>query len=136
MTILIVEADDTERHLLLDLCAQVGCGAIGVRESRAALDYLQKTTELPWVILLDLRIALNDGVIYAIIQRDPTLAAIPIMIMADGQDIAAQAARLGVGAYLTKPFEGNPIEAIVRCYALASRSRVRGGIRDDPGGGR
>jgi DNA-binding response OmpR family regulator len=133
MTILVVEADDAERHLLLKLCAQAGCTAVGVWEGRAALDYLQMTAAPVWVILLDLEIALADETLCIRLCYSHVGGVIPIVTMSARQDTASAAARLGIAAYLTKPFAPDTIDALVRCYAPVPRSRELGGIHDDPG---
>lgn len=111
-SILVVEDDpdvaDTVCGLLRAFGYHVEVAVDGNEAMRALRSGLR-----PKVILLDLMMPNMDGQRFRALQRDdPELSQIPIIVVSS--DAKANAARLGVAACLTKPFEPEQLLAAIR----------------------
>ena len=70
-------------------------------EALAAFD-----RELPELVLLDLVMPIMTGMEFlAERQQDPSLAAIPVVVLSGVSDFEREAAKFGVAAYLEKPLD-------------------------------
>jgi len=79
--ILIVDDDDDFRETLRGVLEDEGCTVLDAGDGRAALRLL-RTVTLPHLILLDLMMPVMNGWdLYAELQRDPELAAIPVGVL-------------------------------------------------------
>jgi len=79
--ILIVDDDDDFRETLRGVLEDEGCTVLDAGDGRAALRLL-RTVTLPDLILLDLMMPVMNGWdLYAELQRDPELAAIPVGVL-------------------------------------------------------
>jgi CheY-like chemotaxis protein len=102
-TILLAEDDLDIRDAVQDLLEEIGCDVIPARTGRQALDFLsQDPRSPPDMVILDLMMPLVTGwQVLEAIQRDPALAAIPVVILT----AATQDKPSGVAALLQKPFQ-------------------------------
>lgn len=81
MDILIVDDDPSVRDMLGECLADEGYNCITARHGQEALDILRTSTELPYLIVLDLAMPVMNGWDFlAIKQRDPVLAAIAVIV--------------------------------------------------------
>jgi CheY-like chemotaxis protein len=102
--ILVVEDDadarDSMRRLLEHYGYSVQCAADG----REALSLL--SGELPCLILTDLRMPEMDGWQFRQhLRRDPSLAAIPVVLVSAENDLHNAAGSLHAAAYFRKPVD-------------------------------
>ena len=93
-----------------------------VTDGEAALDFLYKRGAYPGVatpdlVILDLNLPrLSGGEVLAAMKQEPTLRAIPVVMLTSSdaeKDIAASYS-LGVSCYVTKPVGLEAFQAIVR----------------------
>ncbi len=128
-TVLVIEDEETLRHLLEILLRGAGYAVVTAADGREALDYLAGA-EPPRVILLDLRMPVLDGWGFRREQlEDPRLAGIPVIVVASDADAARHAGWFQAVAYFPKPAA---IEELLR----AVRSLVHGDAAgaSSPGG--
>src|SRR5438552_6420666 len=104
-TVLVVEDDPGTRATLAELLEDHGYRAAAAANGQEALEYL-RTHSPPAVILLDLVMPVMDGWRFrAEQQRDPTLAAIPVVLLTGAHEAQAHADALHAVSYLEKPFD-------------------------------
>jgi CheY-like chemotaxis protein len=101
-TILLAEDDLDIRDVLQDALEEIGCDVIPARTGKQALDFLANDPRSPPdIVILDLMMPLVTGwQVLEVIQRDPALAKIPVVILT----AATQDRPSGVAALLSKPF--------------------------------
>jgi CheY-like chemotaxis protein len=110
--ILVVEDDPDIRTGLAELLAVV-TGHV-VRTAANGLEALDRLRggSAPCIILLDLMMPVMNGWDFRTEQlRDPSLAAIPVVVLSGAADVPHHAARLGAVAWATKPFK---MDALLR----------------------
>lgn len=106
-TVLIIEDDKSISDTLVDvLHAGEGFNVIQASNGKEALEMLRASPQLPNVILLDLMMPVMDGKSFRQEQRnDPSLAAIPVILMSAERDLSSKISELGVHAIISKPFD-------------------------------
>jgi CheY-like chemotaxis protein len=100
-TVMVVEDDAFIRDAVVEILAEEGFEAVGVRNGRDALRRLRRSKVRPSLILLDLMMPVMNGWQFRSEQlRDPALAAIPVLVMSasDPEGVCAD-------GHLAKPFE-------------------------------
>jgi|SRR5436190_16598104 len=110
--ILVVEDDRELRETLCEALEMEGYAAIGAENGRVALRHLA-TGARPCLILLDLMMPVMDG--WAFRQellKDPSLAAIPVVVMTAAP--AARAAAVASEAILYKPLHMGAVVDLVQ----------------------
>ncbi|MCB1742376.1 MAG: response regulator [Gammaproteobacteria bacterium] len=103
---LVVDDSVTIRKVTERLLTQNGYRVVTARDGRDALDRLDH--ELPDIVLLDIEMPRMDGFQFAeAVRRDPKLTRLPIVMISSrsGEKHRQQAARLGIDAFLGKPFD-------------------------------
>jgi CheY-like chemotaxis protein len=102
-TILLAEDDLDIRDAVQDVLEEIGCDVIPARTGKQALDFLSHDPRSPPdMVILDLMMPLVTGwQVLEVIQRDPALAKIPVLILT----AATQDRPSGVAALLQKPFQ-------------------------------
>lgn len=102
-TILLAEDDLEIRDAVQDLLEEIGCDVIPARTGKQALDFLSNDPRSPPdIVILDLMMPLVTGwQVLEVIQRDPALAGVPVVILT----AATQDRPSGVAALLQKPFQ-------------------------------
>jgi len=79
--VLIVDNDADFRAVLREVLEDEGCAVSEAADGKRALDMLRSTT-LPHLILLDLMMPVMNGWdFHAEMQKDPSLAAIPVAVL-------------------------------------------------------
>jgi len=119
MHILIVD-DHTDFQILLRMILEeAGYTVISATNGRDALLYLHQTNVLPGLILLDIAMPLMTGTEFLREQqRDPLLAAIPVVLITARDNFDLEAAGCVV-AILHKPIDLDTLLATVQqCAAL------------------
>jgi len=119
-TILVVEDEPTQRHLLVDYLVRQGFKAIGVADGAALRRTLQRE-ELA-LVLLDVGLPGEDGISLARYLREHHPRVGIIMVTAAG-DTVDRVIGLETGAddYIPKPFE--PRELLARIRSVLRRAR-------------
>jgi CheY-like chemotaxis protein len=101
--VLLVDDDADTRESVGEVLEDRGYSVLGARNGAEAVDLLQSGT-VPSVILLDLMMPVMDGYRFRAQQRsDPTLAAIPVIVITAGESIALD--ELNVAAVMRKPLQ-------------------------------
>jgi CheY-like chemotaxis protein len=101
--ILVVDDDPGIRTAICELLEDEGYSTVPAENGIEALSELRQGQE-PCVILLDLMMPLMDGISFRKEQRrDPSLAAIPVVVVSAGQDAREVAGALEVADFLPKP---------------------------------
>jgi CheY-like chemotaxis protein len=118
--ILVVENDDSVRHVLASLLEGAGYTVACAVNGREALDHLRRS-EPPLAILLDLDMPVMDGRQFRKEQcRDPVLADIPVLILSGEPGLSEEAASLGAGSHFAKPIEIDCLFADLRLLGDAA----------------
>lgn len=101
--VLIVEDDLDVREVLAQILDGAGYGVCAARNGEEALAHLRRGP-LPAVILLNLMMPIMNGWAFRDeLDRDPVLAAIPVVLLSGVPDLEKQAERLRAVAALPKP---------------------------------
>lgn len=104
--ILIVEDSIDLQVLLARLLAKEGYTSTRAMNGQEGLDILRSSLELPALILLDIMMPVMDGLAFRReLQKDPRLAAIPVVVMTADSHPETKAAALHAKALLRKPID-------------------------------
>jgi two-component system, chemotaxis family, chemotaxis protein CheY len=115
-TILVVEDNRDLRESLCELLSDVGYATADVANGEEALLYLQEH-ERPSLILLDLMMPVMSGWEFRERQRqDPSLAAIPVIVLTGVRSSAEATAALDAVAYLQKPADARVLLDTIARY--------------------
>ena len=115
--VLIVEDDFEIRSTLCDVLSSEGYNVLGAENGKAALELLNKTENLPGLIIVDLMMPIMDGYEFRNKQlKDKRIASVPtVLFSADGQLInKAQAA--GISEFIKKPIDLDDLYSLVKKY--------------------
>ncbi len=114
--ILIVEDSPTMRQLLSFALKRLR-GA-EVVEAQDGMDGLRKVTGEEFdLALIDINMPVMDGLkLIHLIRQEPTLAAMPIVVITTegAQEDRDRALALGANEYLTKPIQANRVLAVAK----------------------
>jgi two-component system, chemotaxis family, chemotaxis protein CheY len=117
-TVLLIEDDADVAEAIGDVLRDEGYPVALASNGREALELLQQS-DLPFAILLDLRMPVMDGFEFRERQRrDPRLADIPVIVVSADRMVADNANRLGANVYLVKPLRP---EVLLDAVALFQR---------------
>jgi CheY-like chemotaxis protein len=115
-TVLVVEDDEDIRETLVEILEDEGYHATGAANGRDALERL-RSAAFPHLILLDLMMPVMNGWEFrSEQQRDPVLAAIPVVVVSGVDNVPEKAASLDAAAYLAKPIEIKTLLDLVQRY--------------------
>jgi DNA-binding response OmpR family regulator len=110
--ILIVEDEDVLRELLEIVLSEEG---YAIRSATRAADGLAlAAAERPSLIIFDVTLPDLDETTFAERYRELPDAAAPLIAVSGIANLAAEAERIGVDGFLTKPFELEDLLALVR----------------------
>ena len=103
--VLVIDDNAGARDILTRFLEPEGFTVVTATNGQDALRQL-RSEPLPNLILLDLVMPIMTGMEFlAERQRDPSLAAIPVVVLSGVSDFEREAAKLGVAAYLEKPLD-------------------------------
>jgi CheY-like chemotaxis protein len=112
--ILLVEDDVSTRVAMALVLEFEGYQVVAVENGQQALDHLRRAAP-PCVILLDLMMPLLDGWGFRDQQqRDPALAAIPLIVLSGDGSVKHTAAFQEAAGFLQKPVDIDKLLASVR----------------------
>ncbi len=135
--ILVVDDSRVNRLMLTRLLTSLGHEPIEVENGRAALERLRDAGADPIdLVLLDLVMPELDGYeTLALMKDDPNLAAIPVIVISDVDDIASvvRCIEMGAADYLPRPYEPSILQARIGTSVENARlvrtiSRQRGAL--------
>ena len=119
-TLLLVEDDYDIRTMLVMLLTMEGYRVVRSANGREALGQLLSGLE-PDLILLDLMMPVMSGwQLLDIMERDPTLAAIPVIVISGDGRSAAQHVADRVRCFLKKPLDLDELLSKIEEFALAA----------------
>jgi DNA-binding response OmpR family regulator len=114
--VLVVEDDPHIRTLLGDVLAEEGYPVVLAPDGATALHYLFAHVR-PGCVLLDLRLPVVSGITFRqVLQRDPELATVPVIVVSGDRPDARMRAALDATAYVAKPFTVDEIVALVHTH--------------------
>jgi CheY-like chemotaxis protein len=101
----VIDDNAGARDILTRFLEPEGFTVVTATNGQDALRQL-RSEPLPNLILLDLVMPIMTGMEFlAERQRDPSLAAIPVVVLSGVSDFEREAAKFGVAAYLEKPLD-------------------------------
>ena len=106
--VVVVDDDEINLQIANKILKSAGIEATALRSGEALLDYLDKETELPDLILLDVRMPGLDG--YETLKRlrakDTPAARLPVVFLTADESAGAEKTGLSLGAmdFIRKPF--------------------------------
>jgi CheY-like chemotaxis protein len=116
--IFVIEDDESIRENLRELLESAGYSVEIARNGREAISKLSISSQLPFLIILDLMMPIMDGYQFRQEQGiDPKLALIPVVITTAGGNIESKVLKLGAKAYLKKPFDIDSVLNTVKVFA-------------------
>jgi CheY-like chemotaxis protein len=125
MDILIVDDDHSIREMLRLFLEMKGYTVSSAINGRDALDHLERSAELPQLILLDLMMPVMSGAEFRAAQRQtPTLAGIPVALISADANLRESAPIINAEAYLPKPIDFDVLLATVERFC--GKSRMQG----------
>jgi CheY-like chemotaxis protein len=123
-SIMIVEDDYDVRDALVQVLEYEGYQVASAANGQEAIDRLRDGAS-PSLILLDLMMPVMDGRQFRARQmEDPSLAAIPVIIISADGRVDQKAAAMGVAAYLKKPIEVDNLLDLIARYCGAAPAAV------------
>lgn len=113
-TVMVIEDDHDIRVSVRALLEDEGYKVLTVTNGLSALSTLERSAELPSLILLDLMLPVMDGWHFAARMRlNPRLANIPIVIMSAYEDPPPPE---GVRGFLKKPVDDEALLRVVSAH--------------------
>ena len=113
---LVVDDDDGLRYALTRFLDVRGVDAVEAVSARAALDRLHTGCE-PCVIVTDAVMPGLDGwALIDALRADPSLSAIPVVMISGHPAHVSRAVSLGVRTYLPKPLEPSVVADSIEQY--------------------
>jgi CheY-like chemotaxis protein len=127
--VLIVDDDADIRETLAELLEGEGYATRGAANGKEALDYLYRRSRAgACVILLDLMMPVMDGFEFrSEQQKNPTLRAIPVVVISAGGRCQQAARDLGALGCVTKPVDLPALLGMIRMACEASDGGLRKG---------
>jgi chemotaxis protein histidine kinase CheA/ActR/RegA family two-component response regulator len=122
LEILIVDDSFSVRRVVANLIKSVGWRPVLAKDGLEALDIIQRATQLPDVILLDVEMPQMDGYeLTSTLRAHPSYRALPIVMLTSrsGAKHRQKAFEVGATEYLVKPYHDETLIEVVR--RLASR---------------
>jgi CheY-like chemotaxis protein len=114
--VLVVEDDPDIQQVLRFALEMAGYPVATADNGVEAIRQLQAGAP-PCLILLDLMMPVMDGWQFrAEQQRDPALAAIPVVVISADGRVPQKAASLGAAGYMRKPVDFDRLVEVVRRY--------------------
>ena len=113
--VLLAEADPFNLRLLQELCEESGFTVVVAGDGDTALRVIAR--QRPALIVLDASLRTPDGAeVLEVLQSDPALAPIPVLLTSDAEDADARRRGLDLGAhdFVTRPYRVHEVEARIR----------------------
>jgi CheY-like chemotaxis protein len=118
--ILVVEDDDAIRETMREILEDEGYRVATAANGVEGLARLRAESARPAVILLDVIMPVMDGWGFREAQmRDPTLGAIPVVVLSSIGSVDAMASALRAAGHLKKPVSLSALLGVVAAHARA-----------------
>jgi CheY-like chemotaxis protein len=105
-TVLVIEDDGDIRDTIGELLQERNYRPLLASNGAAALEELRAVDPKPCLILLDVMMPIMDGRTFRAQQRtDPSLSAIPVVVLSAHADASAAAIEMKADGYLRKPID-------------------------------
>lgn len=131
--VLLAESDPFNLRLLQELCEGAGFTVVTAGDGDTALNVIAR--QRPALIVLDASLRTPDGAdVLEVLQSDPALAHIPVLLTNDAGDDEARRRGLALGAhdFVTRPYRVHEVEARIRnALRLAAAEGVADAARSD-----
>ena len=115
--ILVVDDDSGIREALTDILEDEGYAVSSAPDGQVALELLRQASEPPALVLLDLMMPrMNGWQFRSEQQRDPSIAAIPVVVISASANIQDQVQALNAAAFIPKPIEYDRLVGVVGRY--------------------
>lgn len=112
--VLIVEDVEDERDATRLTLEVEGYTVVAVPSADEGLAHMRRSTQLPSVILLDLKMHGTNGWDFRTAQlRSPRLASIPVVVCSGDGRLPEKAEALGIQSQLQKPIDQKALLALV-----------------------
>jgi len=119
-TVLVAEDDGDIRDAIAEILTSDGYDVVSAANGREAMDYLQGTSRIPAVILLDLMMPVVDGwECLHMIRSSARCSTVAVVVTTA---IGRERRPAGVEAFLRKPFVTDELRVVVR--RLSERAAV------------
>ena len=123
--VLVVDDDRELRETVHEILEDEGFAVATATNGEEALAYL-RSSPTPHVILLDLSMPVMDGITFREEQqKDPSIAAIPVVVFSAASSVAEKVRGLNVSAVLRKPLKIEQLVGAVRQFCTDPRDRTR-----------
>ena len=114
---LVVEDERLIRELLTEILEDEGYPVASASNGQEALTYLQRSRELPQLILLDLNMPIMSGWQFREQQqRDSSLRRIPVVVVSASTTSTQLSSSVHPDGYLAKPIEVDTLIQTVERY--------------------
>ena len=114
ISVLVVEDDEALREVVTTALSDEGYDVHAAPNGQAALDVVDRA--VPGVILLDMRMPVMDGWVFAQVYRQRPGPHAPIIACTAAQDASRWAGEIDADAYLPKPFRLGQLLDLVERY--------------------
>jgi two-component system chemotaxis response regulator CheY len=112
--ILVVDDDESIRQFIEMALADRGYEVITAEHGRAALERI--ATAPPDLILLDMRMPVMDGWVFAEAYRKSPAPHAPVVVLTAARDAEQSALQIVADAYLPKPFDLRSLHELVAAF--------------------
>jgi CheY-like chemotaxis protein len=117
--ILVVEDDFDIRDAVIQILTDEGYRVVGAANGQDALERLRAEPNAYGLILLDLMMPVMDGRQFRAEQeRDPALAAIPVVVMSADASVQVKATSIRAADCLRKPIQLDTLLATIARFRL------------------
>ena len=130
ITVLVVDDSVSVRRVTAKLLQQAGIEPILARDGVDALETLQRLSQAPDLVLLDVEMPRMDGYeLLATLRSQPEYTAPPIVMVTSrsGDKHRNKAMELGATDYLVKPYDEEDLITRIRSLVEEARHAVGGG---------
>jgi CheY-like chemotaxis protein len=103
--VLLVDDDDDLREVLADVIAHGGYAVAAAEGGFEALAWLRRNGRADLIVLDLMMPAMSGPQVKALLDGDPALAGIPVLVLSGDTMVAEQAAAMGAAGWLGKPVE-------------------------------
>lgn len=132
-TIFVVDDDPDLRAAVIDVLEEEGYQTLAAENGQVALDLLERATEVPDLILLDVMMPVMNGLTFATeLKKVPRLATIPVVLFSAHSEYERIAATVQAAASLAKPLKLETLLAVVDGVLKPLREERSSSYRDGP----
>lgn len=115
--VLVVEDNDDIREAVAESLEDAGYGVWLAANGAIAMNALRESTDLPFLILLDLMMPVMDGAQFLQEMRgDPRLSELPVVLVTADGSAVTRATALGTHGGLQKPVQLDDLLSTVAKY--------------------